>query len=258
MVHMELQHRHVVVTGGSRGIGPALGRSFAAAGAAVTLVARTEADLAVEAKAIGADYVAADLLDVAALPGLVERLEAMAPIDIVVNNAGLGTPGPLEEMSADALRDLYTLNAFVPAELARLTVPGMKQRAQGRQVFISSLSAQVAMPGLTAYSATKAAISQLAEGLHRDLKGTGVGVTTAELGPVDTGLYDHATAYQPCADAFNRMLKIGMLRKLTPDDVADAVVAACHKDRSRVVLPRRATAQVVSSHLPQWVANRML
>ncbi|HVT21831.1 MAG TPA: SDR family NAD(P)-dependent oxidoreductase, partial [Mycobacteriales bacterium] len=183
---------------------------------------------------------------------------AIAPVDVLVNNAGLGTPGELAGFTSDDLRRLYDVNALAPAELTRQVLPAMQARARGRVVFISSLSAQVALPGLTAYSATKALVSQLAEGLRRDLRGTGVGVTTAELGPVDTGLYDEATAYEPCRDAFNRMLRIGMLTMLSPDQVAGAVVRACRGDRDRVVLPRRAMAQVVASHLPQWAANRLL
>lgn len=254
---MDLQDRHVVVTGGSRGIGLAIGTAFASAGARVTLVARSESELEEAAKRTGASYAVADLLDGSVREGLVERLRAIAPVDILVNNAGLGTPGELEQMTADGLRDLFTLNALVPAELARLMLPDMRRQGRGRLVFLSSLSAQVALPGLTAYSATKAAVSQLAEGLRRDLEGSGVGVTTAELGPVDTGLYGDATSYQPCADAFNRMIRIGMLTMLSADEVADALVKACRHDRSRVVLPRRAVGQVVASHLPQWVANRL-
>jgi short-subunit dehydrogenase len=255
---MELKERHVVVTGGSRGIGSALGERFAAGGAKVTLLARNEVDLAVAAARIGAGYLVADLLDLRSLAGLVEQLEAIAPVDILVNNAGLGTPGPLDEMTADALRDLYTLNALVPAELSRLAIPAMRERGRGRLVFLSSLSAEVALPGLTAYSSTKAAVSQLAEGLRRDLKPVGVGVTTAELGPVDTGLYTDAAAYQPCADAFNRLLKVGMLTMLTTRQVADAVVNACRKDKSRVILPRRGGVQVAAARMPQWLANRVL
>jgi short-subunit dehydrogenase len=255
---MDLRERHVVVTGGSRGIGAALGDRFAAAGAKVTLVARTEADLAAAAERIGAGYLVCDLPDLSSLVGLVARLEAIAPVDILVNNAGLGTPGPLEEMTAAGLRDLFTLNALVPAELARLVIPAMRERGRGRLVFLSSLSAEVALPGLTAYSSTKAAVSQLAEGLRRDLKPAGIGVTTAELGPVDTGLYGDATAYQPCADAFNRLLKIGMLAMLNTNQVADAIVRACCKDKPRVVLPRRGGAQVAAARMPQWFANRVL
>ncbi|HVS67222.1 MAG TPA: SDR family oxidoreductase [Mycobacteriales bacterium] len=252
---MDLTDRHVVVTGGSRGMGAAFGRAFAAAGARVTLLARGEDELAKVAADLGVGHLAAD---VTAADGLAQRLEGIAPVDVIVNNAGLGTPGELAAFSAADLRRLYEVNALAPAELARQLLPAMQRRASGRLVFISSLSAQVALPGLTAYSATKAAISQLAEGLRRDLRGSGVGVTNVELGPVDTGLYDEATSYPPCRDAFDHMLRIRMLRKLTPEEVASAVVNACQKDRDRVVRPRRAAAQVVASHLPQWVADRML
>lgn len=255
---MDLRARHVVVTGASRGIGLAVGERFAAAGAKVTLVARSEAALAAAAQRIGCGHAAADLLDVSALGALMVRLEALAPVDILVSNAGVGTPGPVEQMTAEDLSGMFTLNALVPAELARLALPGMRERGQGRLVFMSSLSAEVALPGLTAYSATKAAVSQFAEGLRRDLQGSGVGVTTAELGPVDTGLYDEATAYPPCADAFNRLLRLGMLTMLDPGQVADAIVQACRKDKARVVLPRRGGAQVAAARLPQWLANRVL
>jgi short-subunit dehydrogenase len=239
-------------------MGAALGAAFSASGARVTLIARTEAQLRQVAAPLGAGYLAADLLELSALPALTDRLAAIAPVDVLINNAGLGTPGQLDDLSGEQLRDLFELNVVVPAELSRLVLPAMRARRAGRLVFMSSLSAQVALPGLTSYSATKAAISQLAEGLRRDLRKTGIGVTTAELGPIATELYDDATAYQPTKDAFNRMLRIGMLTMLQPDSVASAVVNACRKDKSRVVLPRRAGAQVVASHLPQWAANRML
>lgn len=252
---MDLAGRHVVVTGGSRGMGAEFGRSFAAAGARVTLVARGEDALAAVAAELGVGHLAAD---VTAADGLADRLNALAPVDILVNNAGLGTSAELADFAAADLRRLYDVNALAPAELARQLLPGMLERGSGRIVFVSSLSAQVALPGLTAYSSTKAALSQLAEGLRRDLRGTGVGVTSVELGPVDTGLYDEATSYEPCRTAFDHMLRIRMLRKLSTEEVAAAVVRACRKDRDRVVLPRRAKAQVIASHLPQWAADRML
>jgi short-subunit dehydrogenase len=204
---------------------------------------------------LGVGYLVADVTEA---DGLAERLAAVAPVDILVNNAGLGTSAELADFSPADLRRLYDVNALAPAELARQLLPGMLERGSGRIVFVSSLSAQVALPGLTAYSATKAAMSQLAEGLRRDLRGSGVGITNVELGPVDTGLYDEATGYRPTRDAFNRLLRMQMLRKLTPDEVADAVVRACRKDRDRVVLPRRGRLQVTVAHLPQELANRAL
>jgi short-subunit dehydrogenase len=252
---LELDDRHVVVTGGSRGMGAAFGRAFAAAGARVTLVARNEEPLAKVAADLGVGYLTAD---VTAAGGLVTRLSAIAPIDVLVNNAGIARPGEIEDLSASQLREIFEINALAPAELARQVVPLMKARGTGRIVFNSSLSAQVALPGLTAYSATKAAESQFAEGLRRDLQGTGVGVTTVELGPVATAMYDEIADHEPTANAFNRMIRLGFLRRLHPDDVATAVVQACRADRDYVVRPRRAILQSVGAHVSQWLVNRIL
>jgi short-subunit dehydrogenase len=252
---MELAGRHVVVTGGSRGMGAALGGAFAAAGATVTLVARTEDDLKRIAADTGSRYVVADLLEPA---GLIERIEATAPVDILVNNAGVASPAELVDLPPGVLSSLYRLNALAPAELARQVLPGMLRRGSGRLVFISSLSAQVALPGLTAYSATKAAVSQLAEGLRRDLARTGVGVTNVELGPVATDMYEEIEAHPPTVKAFERLVRLGVLRKLTPQEAADAVVHACRADRGHVIRPRRAVVQAGGSHLPQWMINRVV
>jgi short-subunit dehydrogenase len=252
---MQLNDRHVVITGGSRGLGAAMGRAFTAAGAAVTLVARSEDQLKERAAEIGADYLVADLREP---DGLISRIERAMPIDILVNNAGIDAIGPLSAMTAHDMRDLFAVNALAPAELTRQVVPGMIDRGRGRIVFVSSLSAQVAMPGLTAYSATKAATSQFAEGLRSELRGTPVGVTTVEVGPIATEMYDAINRYPPGRDAFGRMVRLGFLRVLSAEKLAAAVVKACRSDRGSVVLPRRARSQVMAARFPQRVADRVL
>src|SRR5688572_11722107 len=89
---MQLTGRRVLVTGGSRGIGAALARGFAARGAQVAVVARASAALDAVAADVGTAY-AADLADTAALAGLVERVEADGPVDVLVNNAGVSHVG---------------------------------------------------------------------------------------------------------------------------------------------------------------------
>jgi short-subunit dehydrogenase len=251
---VDLAGRHVVITGGSRGLGAAMAREFASADARVTLVARTERALAEVAVETGAAYVVADLRSP---DDLIARLEQDTPIDVLVNNAGIDEIGSFVDIDAATIRDVFTINAIAPAELARQAVPGMVARGGGRLVFISSLSAQVAMPGLAVYSATKAALSQLAEGLRVDLAGTGVGVTSVEIGTIATDMYESIKAYPAGGAAFARMIRLGFLRLLRADEVARAVVTACQKDKGSVVLPRRARTQVALGHLPQRVTNRL-
>lgn len=249
---MDLSGRHVLVTGGSRGIGAALGRAFAAAGARVTLVARGADELRRTADRIGANPLVGDVRDA---DGLLARADELAPVDVLVHNAGLDRTGEFADLSAEDLRDLYAVNALAPAELSRQALPSMTRRGAGRLVFVSSLSAQVSLPGLTAYSAAKAAVSQLAEGLRAELRGSGVGVTLVELGPVRTGMYEAVQEHPPAARAFGRLLTMRAMRVVDPDEVGRAVVDACRADRDSVVLPRRGRAQVALARLPQRLAN---
>src|SRR3954447_20351909 len=166
-----------MVTGGSRGIGRGLAEAFAQRGAKVTIVARTEGPLREAAEQIGADWIAAD---VATQSGLERIAERAAGVDVLVNNAGYDAVGRFVDLDAEQLRQLWEINVIAPAELTRLLLPGMIERDSGRLVFISSLSAEVALPGLGAYSAAKAAVSQLAEGVRCELRDTGVDVTLVE------------------------------------------------------------------------------
>jgi uncharacterized protein len=252
---MDLRDKHVVITGGSRGIGAALGREFVEAGARVTLVARDDVPLKQAAGKIGASAVSADVRDASEL---LRRVEEIAPVDVLINNAGIAPCGSFGELTADDLRDVYTVNAIAPAELARQVLPGMLARRCGRIVFVSSLSALITLPGLTAYSATKAAVSQLAEGLRQELRETAIGVTLVEIGTVDSDTYRKGREYPPTARAWDRLLATRGLRLITEDQVASTVVRACRKDRYLVVLPRRLRGQATLSHAPQRMTNLLL
>lgn len=255
---MDVAGRHVLITGGSRGIGRRLAETLAAKGANLTLVARSEGPLRAVAEPIGATAIAADLSDPASLAGLVARAEQPNPVDVLVNNAGLDAVGPVADGSADDLRDLWNVNAVAVTELTRQVLPGMVDRGRGQLVFVSSLSAQVTMPGLVAYSATKAAVSQFAVGLRQELRGSGVGVTLVEIGPVDTDMFDRVALYPPCEKAFTRVRRLGLLPHSSPDTVAAGIVKAITADRKHVVVPRRAQLQTLLSHLPQQMANPVI
>jgi len=249
---MDLAGKHVVITGGSRGIGAAMASAFAAADTRVSLVARDEQRLRQVAEPIGAAWLVADLADPG---GLIDRAQRLAPIDILINNAGLDHTGAFTELSAPRLGELYAVNALAPAELARQALPAMLARGAGQIVFISSLSATVSLPGLTAYSASKAAVSQLVPGLRAELRGSGVELILVELGPVATAMYDAVRSHPPAARAFDRLLTTRTLRLLDESEIAAAIVEACRHQRRNVVLPRRARPQTGLARLPQRLAD---
>lgn len=257
---MRINQTHVLVTGASRGIGQSLALELASRGARLTLVARGREALEKVAADTDAVPLPADLGDPSHLAGLVARAEreAGAPVDVVVSNAGVGSGGRFEEMSPEELRSLWDVNVAAGAELARQALPGMLSRRRGRLVFVSSLSASVALPGLAAYSASKAAVSQLADGLRAELAGTGVGTTLVELGPVVTDMYDAAHAHAPTAAAFDRARRLGLLKDLDPAGVASSVVNAIERDRDSVVLPRRGRLQFGFSRASQRLSERLL
>jgi len=117
---MELKNSHVVITGGSQGIGEALAERFVQSGSRVLVVARNEAKLEALAQRIGADYLVADLTDASQVDALLDRSkEKLGHIDVLVNNAGIETAGALNQTSREALRQVARLNFEAPLILTR-------------------------------------------------------------------------------------------------------------------------------------------
>ncbi len=158
-----------------------------------------------------------------------------------MNNAGVDLTGAFGDLSADELERIFTLNALAPAELARQVIPGMMDRGRGHIVNVSSLAGVAVLPGMAAYSATKAALTHLTAGLRADLRGLPIGTTVVEAGLIKpTELTESVLAYAPTREAFARLYRIGMLADSAIDDVAGAVVGAVASGRRHVRLPRRA------------------
>ncbi len=154
----------VVVTGASSGIGEATARAFAAAGARVVLAARRAGRLerlAAEIDEAGGEALAVptDLED----RGQIERLVAttlkrFGRIDVLANIAGWGKYDWFEELSADDLRRQFDVNVLGAAELTRQVLPTMQRQRSGHILNMSSYASRIAVPPLTVYAATKAAI----------------------------------------------------------------------------------------------------
>jgi len=197
----ELTGRTVLVTGGSRGLGLILARHAVAEGARVAICARDEQELA-RARQDLLDYGGAeasvlalsrDLTNAEEVRSLVTEVEnRLGGIDVLINNAGIILGGPLENMDARDFEDSMNTHFWAPFHAMQAVLPGMKQRGEGRIVNISSLGGKVAIPHLTAYSASKFALVGLSEGFRAELNQYGIYVTTVCPGLLRTGSPGHA------------------------------------------------------------------
>ena len=239
---MELTDAHVLVTGGSRGIGAGLAKAFRAEGARVTITGRDERALAEVAELTGAAVMTGDLTNPSERNSLIATVErAHGPVDVLVNNAGWEATGGLLALSAEELERLYALNALTPAELCRQAIPGMVERGRGHIVNVSSLAATGVLPGIVAYSATKASLSQLTAGLRIELHGLPINTTLVQVGLVSpTEMMDRTLVYEPTRRAFRRFYRLGLLADTPVDKLCRATVRAVQSERRHVRFPRRA------------------
>ncbi|RZK23742.1 MAG: SDR family oxidoreductase [Hymenobacter sp.] len=196
----ELTGRTVLITGGSRGLGLVLARRAVLEGARVAICARDEQELArarqdlLDCGAAERNVLALahDLTDAQAVQRLVAEVESrLGGIDVLINNAGIIIGGPLENMDERDFEDSMNTHFWAPLRAMQAVLPGMKQRGEGRIINISSLGGKVAIPHLTAYSASKFALVGLSEGFRAELSQFGIYVTTVCPGLLRTGSPGH-------------------------------------------------------------------
>jgi len=186
-----------LVTGASSGIGAELARLCAGDGYDLILVARRTGRLEELASSLTAAHgvkarsVAADL----SLPGAPEAiLEAVrgTPIDILINNAGIGLRGTFAEGDWGRQSALMQVNMLAPVHLARLLLPEMQRRHSGRILNVASTAAFVPGPFMALYYASKAFLLSFSEAVANELKGSGVTATVLCPGPTTTEFFEAA------------------------------------------------------------------
>lgn len=226
--------RTAVITGASSGIGEQIARELARRGRRVTLVARS-ADklhaLAAQLDASGADVVPLDLTDRAARAALAERIAALGlVVDVLVNNAGLSTFGPVASATPEAELNMLEVDVAAVADLCTRFVPGMIERGHGAILNVASTAAFQPLPGQAGYAAAKSFVLSYTQALAGELRGTGVTATALCPGPVHTGFADNAGI--PAEDAEAALPKVMWVDAPT---VAKAAVDGMERGRMVVV-----------------------
>jgi short-subunit dehydrogenase len=187
--------RAAVVTGASSGIGTEIARELVRRGHQVVLVARSEDKLTALAAELGAGahVLAADLSDREVRAGLLSRIENLGLVpDVLVNNAGLSTLGPVHRSDPAAELNIVEVDVAAVVDLCSRFLPGMVQRGRGAVLNVASTAAFQPLPGQAAYGAAKAFVLSYTHSLSGELAHTGVTVTALCPGPVETGFGDTA------------------------------------------------------------------
>jgi NAD(P)-dependent dehydrogenase (short-subunit alcohol dehydrogenase family) len=189
----DLSGRNALVTGGSKGLGQAIARSLAQAGAAVVIAARHAGELEAALPAIldgttaRGTWVVADMTrrdDVERLAR--EAADAIGPIDILVNNAGINRVSPIVEVKNADWDEVLAVNLTAPMILSRALAGPMKSRGWGRIIHIGSVFGQVSRAGRNAYSASKAGLIGMTHSMALELAPHGVTVNAILPGPFET------------------------------------------------------------------------
>ena len=220
----------VLITGASSGIGRALSVAFAKQGAHVVLVARNEARLRT-LKLPGEHLVApADVTK----PDDVQRainaaLERFGRIDVLVNNAGKGFCGTVEQTSLEEFRDVFDTNFFGAFHFTRAVAPQMIQRRSGLIIQISSLNGFCAVPLGSAYCASKFALEAMSQSLRLELHKHHIHVLIVRPGVTDTEFFDRSKN-------FREQNPFPLRRMMSADAVAAKVLRAAARRRREIVL----------------------
>ncbi|URQ75977.1 MAG: SDR family oxidoreductase [Candidatus Ochrobactrum gambitense] len=186
----DLTGKRALVTGSSQGIGYALAKGLANAGADVILNGRDAAKLKAAAESLGVKHTLAfDATDHEAVRAAIDGFEAdVGPIDILVNNAGMQHRTPLEDFPADAFERLFRANVSTVFNVGQAVARHMIKRGTGKIINIASVQTALARPGIAPYTATKGAVGNLTKGMATDWAKYGLQCNAIAPGYFDTPL----------------------------------------------------------------------
>lgn len=226
---------------------------MASAGYHLTLVARREDRLQSVAERIGTDRMVeicpVDLGREDDLGELVARAEdAIGPIDVLVNNAGVEVVGRSHEVAGADVEQLMRVNLLAPVRLTGAVLPNMVSRGTGTIVDIASVAAYAHPPQQTFYSASKAALAAMSTSLRSELRKQGVHVLTVYPGPIRTEMSDRVIEVYP--DGHSTGLPWGRA-----DVLAQRIVKAIRRQHSTVVYPRIYWLPKLFPHLARLVID---
>ena len=266
----------VLITGCSSGIGRAAAHAFLDEGWTVYATARNPADIEALGEA-GCELATLDVTDQDDIDRVVDRiLDEEGAIDALINNAGYGQFGPIEDVTTERVHDQFDVNVYGPHRLIRAVLPGMRRERDGTIVNVSSVAGRVSIPGGGVYSGSKFALEAMSDALRNEVADLDIDVVVVEPGPVKTNFsaraereadpeeregIERTDAY----DDFYAMFEDAKLMggdgpgSVEPELVASAVydAASATQPPARVQPGTVARAGVLARFLPDAVLDRV-
>lgn len=267
-----LQGKVVLITGGSRGLGLCLAREFARQGAALMLLARDGEELARAAHELTArgakvrTLIGDVRLKKTADQAIAETIREFGRLDVLVNNAGIIKVAPLDNLSDADFGEAMETHFWGPLHFMRAAVPFLRN-TRGRIVNISSVGGLVAIPHLSAYSASKFALTGLSDAFRAELAPEGIKVTTVCPGLMRTGSHIQAKFKGHTREEFRwfALSSATPLTSMSAERAASQIVSACRLGAPHLTLSIQARLLHLGSVLlpSAWVAmvsgvNRIL
>ncbi len=257
---MKLKSRHILITGGNRGIGLALALELNKRGAHPYICSRNipaqgqEKDefLKPFSNPKEVSFLSLDMLDKTSIKGLAQKItDENIPIDGLVNNAGLLTGGLIENQPIEDVYKMFQVNLVGAIHLTQLLVPIMVKRGSGKIINNCSVSAVGHLPCASTYAASKAGLMAFTNSLNIELKGTGVSTLTLITPGIKTRMYDEIpNLYGDHMDLDK------VLTSISPENYANQVCDAIDDDRE-FYWPKGATgvAMWLAQHMPTTYRN---
>jgi len=221
----------VLVTGSSSGIGLATALHFGRLGDEVyagvrNLSIATELAGAIEAEKLAIRPITLDVDDPVSVTRAVgEVLVRSGQVDVLVNNAGIGGGGPIEDVPVDWVKSLFETNYLGAIRMIQAILPGMRERRSGAIVNVSSIAGRLAIAGHGHYSAVKHALEAISEALAQEVHAFGIRVAIVEPGVVVTPIFTKARRFadpgSPYAVHVHRLLLFYQMQMKTPSQPAD-------------------------------------
>jgi NAD(P)-dependent dehydrogenase (short-subunit alcohol dehydrogenase family) len=242
--------RVILVTGCSSGIGRAAAIALADRGHRVFASARNRNDLAELERPDNLSALCLDVTDPATIAAAVETVLSRAGrIDVLVNNAGYGQYGAVEEVTPDEWRAQFEVNLFGAVAVTQAVLPAMRRQRRGTIVNVSSVAGRVAIPFSAPYCASKHALEAVSDALRVEIAPFGIRVVLVEPGPIETRFGDRARSgvapllsrpgpYRELYALAERAMDVEFQKgKLPADAVARVIVHAIESERPRTRYP---------------------